>query len=78
MELQLNTRIGDPAKLGRDCEIHQHKHVKYSFIIWYIRMMVIVDIILILMFYNAISFSHRFPDVAPRWAGDWLCVFVVG
>jgi hypothetical protein len=62
MELQLNTRIGDPAKPGRDCEIHQHKHVKYSFIIWYIRMMVIVDITQNLMSYNAISFSHRFPD----------------
>jgi hypothetical protein len=44
MELPFNIRIGDPAKLGRDCEIHQHKHVKYSFIIWYIRMIVIVDI----------------------------------
>ena len=66
MELELNTRIGDPAKLGGDCEIHQHKHVKYSFIIWYIRMIVFVDIIQILMFANAISFSHQFPD-APRW-----------
>jgi hypothetical protein len=55
-------RIGDPAKLGRDCEIHQHK---YSFIIWYIRMIVVIDIILILMFYNAISLSRRFPDA---WA----------
>jgi hypothetical protein len=45
MELQLNTRIGDPAELGRDCDIHQHKHVKYSFIIQYIRMIVIIDVI---------------------------------
>jgi hypothetical protein len=60
--LELNTRIGDPAKLGRDCEIHQHRHVKYTFVICYIRMMVFVDIIWILMFYNVISFFHWFPD----------------
>jgi hypothetical protein len=62
--MELNTRIGDPTKLGRDCEIHQHKQVKYSFIICYIRMIVFVDIIQILMFYNGISFSHWFPDDA--------------
>src|ERR1700729_1218556 len=62
MSLELNTRIGDPTKLGRDCEIHQHKQVKYTFIICYIRMIVFVDIIQILMFYNDISFSHWFPD----------------
>jgi hypothetical protein len=55
--------IGDPAKLGRDCEIHQHKHLIYSFIICYIRMIVFVGIIQILMFYKVISFSHRLPDV---------------
>jgi len=63
MELELNTIIGDPAKLGRDCEIHQHKRLIYSFIICYIRMIVFVGIIQILMFYNVISFSHRLPDV---------------
>jgi hypothetical protein len=62
MELELNTIIGDPAKLGRDCEIHQHKHLIYSFIICYIRMIVFVGIIQILMFYNVISFSHQLPD----------------
>ena len=69
MELELNTRIGDPPKLGRDCDIHQHKHVKYSFIIWYNRMIPFVDIILILMFYNAIPFSHRFPDDSNNMGG---------
>ena len=63
MELELNTIIGDPAKLGRDCEIHQHKRLIYSFIICYIRMIVFVGIIQILMFYNVISFSHWLPDV---------------
>src|ERR1700691_2513200 len=63
MSLELNTRIGDPTKLGRDCEIHQHKQVKYSFTICYIRMIVFVDIIQISMFYNDISYSHWFPDV---------------
>ena len=62
MSLELNTRIGDPTKLGRDCEIHQHKQVKYSFTICYIRMIVFVDIIQISMFYNDISYSHWFPD----------------
>ena len=62
MELELNTIIGDPAKLGRDCEIHQHKRLIYSFIICYIRMIVFVGIIQILMFYNVISFSHWLPD----------------
>jgi len=59
MELELNTIIGYPAKLGRDCEIHQHYCLIYSYIIWYIRMIVIVQI---LVFYNAISFFHQFPD----------------
>ena len=62
MELELNTIIGDPAKLGRDCEIHQHKRLIYSFIICYIRMIVFVGIIQILMFYKVISFSHWLPD----------------
>jgi hypothetical protein len=66
MELELNTIIGDPAKLGRDCEIHQHKCLIYSFIICYIRMIVFVGIIQILMFYKVISFSHRLPDVSPH------------
>src|ERR1700685_4638267 len=65
MSLELNTRIGDPTKLGRDCEIHQHKQVKCTFIICYIRMIVFVDIIQILMFYNDISSSHWFPDAPP-------------
>jgi hypothetical protein len=56
------TRIGDLSKPGRDCEIHQHEHLIYAVIICYIRMIVFVDIIQILMFYNAISFSHQFPD----------------
>ena len=68
MELELNTIIGDPAKLGRDCEIHQHKRLIYSFIICYIRMIVFVGIIQILMFYKVISFSHQLPDdgVSPN------------
>jgi len=40
----MNTRIGDPAKLGRDCEIHQHNHIIYTFIICYIRMIVFAGI----------------------------------
>src|ERR1700734_3300161 len=71
MSLELNTRIGDPTKLGRDCEIHQHKQVKYSFTICYIRMIVFVDIIQISMFYNDISFSHWFPD-APLYVSRSL------
>ena len=63
MSLELNTRIGDPTKLDKDCEIHQHKQVKYTFIICYIKMIVFVDIIQILMFYNVISFSHQLSDV---------------
>ena len=66
MSLELNTRIGGPTKLGRDCEIHQHKCLIYSFIICYIRMIVFVGIIQILMFYNVISFSHRLPDDCSR------------
>ena len=66
MELELNTIIGDPAKLGRDCEIHQHKRLIYSFIICYIRMIVFVGIIQILMFYKVISFSHWLPDDCSR------------
>ena len=58
----MNTIIGDPAKLGRDCGIHQRKHLIYSIILHYIRMIVSVGIIQILMFYNAISFSHQLPD----------------
>ena len=59
----MNTIIGDPAKLGRDCEIHQHNRLIYSIIFCYIRMIVSVGIIQILMFYNVISFSHQLPDV---------------
>ena len=68
MELELNTIIGDPAKLGRDCEIHQHKHVKYTFIICYIRMIVFVEIVPIVSIYNAILFLAGFLMAYVRLA----------
>jgi hypothetical protein len=61
--LEWKTRIGDFAKLGRDCEIHQRNHPIYTFIICYIRMIVFVEIIPILRIYNALLFSHLLPDV---------------
>jgi len=60
--LYLNTRIGDPEKSGRDCEIHQCSHGVSTIVIFYIRKIGIIDIILIVIVYNVISPSHWFPD----------------
>ena len=61
--IYLNTRIGDPEKSDRDCEIFQPSHVISTIIIYYIRKIGIIDIILIIIVYNVILFPHWFPDV---------------
>ena len=61
----MNTRIGDPEKSDRDCEIRQPSHVISTIIMYYIRKIGIIDIILIIIVYNVILFSHWFPDA--KW-----------
>ena len=62
-QLALDTKIGDPTKTGRYCEIHQGYLALSNFIWWYVILIVIIEIIKNLKLYMALSESPCFPDV---------------
>ena len=70
-QLPSNTKIGDPTKTDRYCEVCQGYLPFSSLVWWYVILIVIIEILKILKLYIPLSESPHFPDVrmtypAPR------------
>ena len=61
-QLPSNTKIGDPTKIDRYCEVCQG-YLPFSILVWwYVILIVIIEILKILKLYIPLSESPHFPD----------------
>ena len=62
-QLPSNTKIGDPTKTDRYCEVCQGYLPFSNLVWWYVILIVIIEILKILKLYIPLSESPHFPDV---------------
>ena len=67
-QLPSNTKIGDPTKTDRYCEVCQGYLPFSSLVWWYVILIVIIEILKILKLYIPLSESPHFPDVTDTVA----------
>ena len=71
-QLTSNTKIGDPTKTDRYCDVCQGYLPFSSLVWWYVILIVIIEILKILKLYIPLSESPHFPDVSVPQLFDYL------